>query len=218
MTSITWVMSTTRMTSNNGSVPSLSCLCRQSIYPCHTFWSKTLTSNESLPPHQNITKATITAPTTTANNPQTTNPNHNRNRILPPWWNIRLGTFLHHQRCLCRWSIYPCCTFYSTTEDFGGCSRCGIESWFGGIGAAISSSTTEDGGDDSGLEETVALSTLWFDSIEEEDNLVVIISPAQDNNDGLRKMNKLLSDDGVRNLVLLLIWVHMVMVMVMVYY
>jgi len=40
--------------------------------------------------------------------------------------------------------------------------------------------------------EVVALSTLGFDPVEERDNLVVIVAPAPDNEEGLKAMNELL--------------------------
>jgi len=43
--------------------------------------------------------------------------------------------------------------------------------------------------------EVVALSTLGFDCVEEKDNLVVLIAPSPDDEDGLKFMNKLLRPD-----------------------
>jgi hypothetical protein len=42
--------------------------------------------------------------------------------------------------------------------------------------------------------EVVALSTLGFDPVEQKDNLVVIVAPAPDDEEGNRKMNELLED------------------------
>lgn len=61
--------------------------------------------------------------------------------------------------------------------------------------AATASSTSPD---------VVALSTLGFEPIEEEDNLVVIVSPSPDDEDGLRKMNELLLSEDIKNPILLL--------------
>lgn len=52
--------------------------------------------------------------------------------------------------------------------------------------------------------EVVSLSTLGFDPVEAKDNLVVIIAPAPDDDDGLTQMNELVSSENLRQPVVVL--------------
>eukprot|EP00551_Chaetoceros_affinis_P004889 CAMPEP_0203667616 /NCGR_PEP_ID=MMETSP0090-20130426/4423_1 /ASSEMBLY_ACC=CAM_ASM_001088 /TAXON_ID=426623 /ORGANISM="Chaetoceros affinis, Strain CCMP159" /LENGTH=615 /DNA_ID=CAMNT_0050531831 /DNA_START=769 /DNA_END=2616 /DNA_ORIENTATION=- len=52
--------------------------------------------------------------------------------------------------------------------------------------------------------EVVSLSTLGFDPVEKRDNLVVIIAPSPDDEEGLLQMNELLSSDSIRQPVVVL--------------
>ncbi len=52
--------------------------------------------------------------------------------------------------------------------------------------------------------EVVSLSTLGFDPVERRDNLVVIIAPSPDDEEGLLQMNELLSSNSIRQPVVIL--------------
>ncbi len=52
--------------------------------------------------------------------------------------------------------------------------------------------------------EVVSLSTLGFDPVERRDNLVVIIAPAPDDEEGLTQMNELLSSNSIRQPIVIL--------------
>ncbi len=52
--------------------------------------------------------------------------------------------------------------------------------------------------------EVVSLSTLGFDPVEKRDNLVVIVAPAPDDEEGLMQMNELLSSNSIRQPVVVL--------------
>lgn len=52
--------------------------------------------------------------------------------------------------------------------------------------------------------EVVSLSTLGFDPVEKRDNLVVIVAPAPDDEEGLMQMNDLLSSNSIRQPVVVL--------------